>query len=48
MQGKFFLDTNIFVYSFDGTAHEKQQQARELIKSALSSRGRQDKLTHLC
>ena len=37
MQGKFFLDTNIFVYSFDVTAHEKQRQARELIKSALRS-----------
>ena len=37
MQGKFFLDTNIFVYSFDVTAHGKQQQARELIKSALQS-----------
>ncbi len=37
MQGRFFLDTNIFVYSFDVTAHEKQRQARELIKSALRS-----------
>jgi len=37
MQGKFFLDTNIFVYSFDVTAPEKQRQARELIKSALRS-----------
>ncbi len=35
MKDKFFLDTNIFVYSFDETAKEKQQQARELIKSAL-------------
>jgi len=35
MPGKFFLDTNIFVYSFDDTAREKQQKARELIKSAL-------------
>lgn len=37
MPGKFFLDTNIFVYSFDATALEKQRQARELIKSALQS-----------
>ncbi len=37
MKGKFFLDTNVFVYSFDDTAREKQRQARELIKSALRS-----------
>lgn len=37
MKGKFFLDTNIFVYSFDDTALEKQRQARELIKSSLRS-----------
>ncbi|HHD63301.1 MAG TPA: PIN domain-containing protein [Desulfobulbaceae bacterium] len=37
MQGKFFLDTNIFVYSFDDTAKDKQQQARELIKEGLKS-----------
>ena len=35
MRDKFFLDTNIFVYSFDETAKDKQQQARELIKSGL-------------
>ncbi len=37
MPGNFFLDTNIFLYSFDDTAQEKQGQARELIKSALQS-----------
>ena len=37
MRGKFFLDTNIFVYSFDDTAEQKQRQARELIKSSLRS-----------
>ncbi len=37
MKGKFFLDTNIFVYSFDETAKKKQQQARKLIRSSLQS-----------
>ena len=37
MRGKFFVDTNVFVYSFDNSAPTKQQQARELIKSALQS-----------
>jgi len=37
LSGKFFLDTNIFVNSFDKTAPQKQQTARELIESALSS-----------
>lgn len=33
----YFLDTNIFVYSFDTTATEKQTQARQLIKESLQS-----------
>lgn len=37
LRGKFFLDTNIFVYSFDNDAPQKQQSARQLIKTALSS-----------
>ena len=31
----FFLDTTIFVYSFDATAPHKQQVARDLIRHAL-------------
>ncbi|MBI9083064.1 MAG: PIN domain-containing protein [Desulfobacterales bacterium] len=35
MNDKYFLDTNIIVYSFDKTAHRKQGIARELIRTAL-------------
>lgn len=35
MSAKFFLDTNILVYSFDLTAPEKCRRARELINTAL-------------
>ncbi len=35
--GLFFLDTNIFVYSFDQTAPEKRQLAKQLIYDALKS-----------
>jgi predicted nucleic acid-binding protein len=31
MSGRFFLDTNIFVYSFDPTAANKFRRANELI-----------------
>src|SRR5690348_6345878 len=31
MSGRFFLDTNIFVYSFDTTVPTKSQRANELI-----------------
>ncbi len=37
MKGRYFLDTNIFVYSFDENAKDKQQKARELIKTALKT-----------
>lgn len=37
LRGKFFLDTNILVYSFDPSAPAKQQVARQLIETALSS-----------
>lgn len=37
MRGNFFLDTNIFVYSFDETAPDKKQQAQEMIKTGLRS-----------
>lgn len=36
--GLFFLDTNIFIYSFDREQPEKQRVARRLIKGALTSR----------
>jgi predicted nucleic acid-binding protein len=37
MKDKFFLDTNIIIYSFDAQNPEKQKRARELIELALSS-----------
>lgn len=38
MSDKYFLDTNIFVYSFDHSAPAKQAVARSLIRSALIHR----------
>ena len=38
MKGRFFLDTNVFVYTFDGRSPRKQKQARALVDSALESR----------
>jgi predicted nucleic acid-binding protein len=35
MPGRYFLDTNIIVYSFDSTAPRKQTIAKKLIKNAL-------------
>ncbi len=37
MKDNFFLDTNVFVYSFDQEDLEKQSIARNLIKLSLSS-----------
>ena len=34
---RYFLDTNIFVYTFDASAPEKQKIANELIQSALET-----------
>jgi predicted nucleic acid-binding protein len=39
MNGRFFLDTNIFVYSFDASSPKKAAQARKLIRSAIETRG---------
>ena len=39
MSGKFFLDTNVFVYSFDARHPSKQKTAQGLIDKALSSHG---------
>ncbi|KAA3662094.1 MAG: PIN domain-containing protein [Calditrichaeota bacterium] len=37
MSDKFFLDTNIIVYSFDDSQPEKQQTAQNLIRNALTN-----------
>lgn len=37
MSGRFFLDTNIFVYSFDQNAAAKARRAAELIREALTA-----------
>jgi predicted nucleic acid-binding protein len=37
MSGRFFLDTNIFVYSFDQNAAAKAQRATQLIHEALTT-----------
>lgn len=38
MNGKFFLDTNIFVYSFDSASPKKAERARQLILQAIKTR----------
>jgi predicted nucleic acid-binding protein len=35
MNGRFFLDTNVFVYSFDASAPAKARRARQLIGRAV-------------
>ncbi len=37
MKDRFFIDTNIFIYSFDSNNPDKQQIALELIGNALQS-----------
>ena len=37
MSDRFFLDTNIFVYSFDQSAPAKARRARQLIRDALTT-----------
>ena len=37
MNARFFLDTNIFVYSFDSGAPEKAKRANDLIRKAIGS-----------
>src|SRR6266849_2562 len=39
MNGRLFLDTNIFVYSFDESAPEKCRRATRLIRQAIDTRG---------
>jgi predicted nucleic acid-binding protein len=38
MNGRFFLDTNVFVYSFDRTAPAKARRALQLIRGAVETR----------
>lgn len=38
MSDRFFLDTNVFAYTFDETAPAKRGRARELIRHALETR----------
>jgi predicted nucleic acid-binding protein len=38
MKDRFFLDTNIFAYSFDSGASAKQKQARDLILHGIKTR----------
>jgi predicted nucleic acid-binding protein len=37
MSDRFFLDTNIFVYSFDHSANAKANRAAQLIREALTT-----------
>ena len=37
MSGKFFLDTNIFVYSFDRSSATKAQRSAHLIRKAVAT-----------
>lgn len=39
MSGRFFLDTTIFVYSFDTSAPKKAAQSQKLIRRAIETRG---------
>jgi predicted nucleic acid-binding protein len=39
MSDRFFLDTNIFVYSFDIGSPKKAAQAKKLIRTAIETRG---------
>jgi predicted nucleic acid-binding protein len=38
MNGRFFLDTNIFVYSFDRGSPAKAQRSAQLIRQAVATR----------
>lgn len=37
MAGRFFLDTNILVYTFDSVSTAKRDRSRELVETALTS-----------
>ncbi|HEY2822856.1 MAG TPA: PIN domain-containing protein [Candidatus Acidoferrum sp.] len=38
MRGRFFLDTNIFVYTFDASAPAKASKATALVRGAIKTR----------
>jgi|WetSurMetagenome_2_1015567.scaffolds.fasta_scaffold642570_1 predicted nucleic acid-binding protein len=38
MKGKYFLDTNIFIYTFDPSSPQKQSRARKLVSGAIEDR----------
>lgn len=38
MNGRFFLDTNVFVYSFDRSVPAKARRATQLIRRAVATR----------
>jgi len=38
MSGRFFLDTNIFLYSFDANSPSKPAQCTKLIRRAIETR----------
>jgi predicted nucleic acid-binding protein len=38
MNGRFFLDTNVFVYSFDRSVPGKARRATQLIRRAIATR----------
>jgi predicted nucleic acid-binding protein len=38
MSGKFFLDTNVFIYAADKTDFRKRDRAEDLIRSGVTSR----------
>jgi len=37
MHGRYFLDTNVFVYSFDAGEPDKARRARKLVRDAVST-----------
>lgn len=37
LRGTFFLDTNVLIYSFDASAPQKQEVAREIIQYAIQT-----------
>ena len=37
MNGKYFIDTNIFIYSFDASNIQKQNKSKEIIANALEN-----------
>ena len=37
MNDRFFLDTNVFVYTFDAAAPAKRERAHDLVRTALST-----------